>query len=723
VLTFVRLILLTCGASLCVLPLGAALPELSSIEPIEFDETAQRLVARGDARIDFQDIRISADRITYYQKFGLADATGNVAIMKESYRLVAETLNYRTEENIFSVDKFRTGLWPLYISGDNAGGTIEHTILEDIAIYYGEPNLLGPSIHSKKMEYLDQEEGLVKLGTTTFKLGKIPLMVLPGYTHKLKGSSPFFVNTAFGSRNELGTFFQTTLLFSATPWLRLGANLDGYTERGVLIGPAAQYSYNTETQTINGALSTGYINDQDESPNDINDNPIDPDRGFAEWRHRHRIGERINITATASYWSDSEVIRDFRQDYFRRNQQPDTFIEGVYAGDNYLFSAFGRFRPNNFQLIQERLPEVRFDLLPVPVLKTGAYQRFSASYAHLREDFGSIVPSITEESVSNRFDLTYRVERPTLIAEWLSFSPLIGARFTHYADQDLEPLVFNTFNFDSSAGSTSSTDSSATRQLYELGFDLEARAYATHSTINRTWAIDGLRHLLRPILSYRYIAGSEADDAIAPIDRTAFNLNRPLLNLSDLRNVDTLSDMHLARLGVENLFQTRAKDYGSRTLAALNFYQDILFERGTRFDGDPENALHASWLEFTMSPAPWLKFDVASRFNTADTALEELRSRVLLRSGEIWQIGLSSDFLRDRIDQFRIDFMYRINERISFLTNARYDLETNQFTRTEFALQTKLNNTWTLIYAIVFRQDAVREDDIAFSLRLNLTGL
>ena len=35
----------------------------------------------------------------------------------------------------------------------------------------------------------------------------------------------------------------------------------------------------------------------------------------------------------------------------------------------------------------------------------------------------------------------------------------------------------------------------------------------------------------------------------------------------------------------------------------------------------------------------------------------------------------------------------------------------------------KLNNTWTLIYAIIFRQDAVREDDIAFSLRLNLIGL
>jgi hypothetical protein len=67
--------------------------------------------------------------------------------------------------------------------------------------------------------------------------------------------------------------------------------------------------------------------------------------------------------------------------------------------------------------------------------------------------------------------------------------------------------------------------------------------------------------------------------------------------------------------------------------------------------------------------------------------------------------------------------MCRVNERISLLVDTRYDLETNQFTRTEFALATKLNNTWTIIYAVVFRQDAVREDDVQFSVRLNLADL
>ena len=720
-LYFIRFLLIAWGVCLFGPALRAALPELSSIEPIEFDEKAQRLIARGDARLDFGNTRISADRITYYQQYGLAEASGGVAIMKDNYRLIADRLNYETEESIFSIHEVRTGQWPIYVSSDNAGGTSEHTILNDTTVYYGEPNFLTPSITASTIDYFSEADGILKLGPTTFKIGKVPLLVLPGYTHRIKDGSPFFIDTDFGTRSELGTYFKTTTLFSVNSWLRLGANLDGYTKRGVLAGPTAQYMYDTSTQTIKGALSTGYLKDQDDSPNDINNNPIDADRGFVEWRHQHHIGERTNIAAVVSYWSDSEVTRDFRPDYFNRNQQPDTFIEGVYAGDNYLLSAFGRFRPNEFQLIQERLPEVRFDLLPVPVFETGAYQRLSTSYAYLREDFDPVVPGITQESQSDRFDLTYRVERPIPLSDWLTFTPLAGTRITHYENQQFDPLVFSTFGIDPGTGLNA--DESATRDIYELGFDLEARAYATYSTVNKTWGVNGLRHLLRPVLRYRYFSDPESTGEIAPIDRTAFNLNRPLLSLSDLRNIDTISETHLARLGVENLFQTRAQEYGSQTLAALNFYQDILFERNIRYDGDQEDTFHATWVELVLKPAPWMKFDVASRFRTEEAMLEELRTRALIRSGEIWEIGLSTDFLQDRINQFRIDFMCRVNERISMLADTRYDMETDQFTQTELALVTKLNNTWTIIYSVIFRQDAVREDDVQFSIRLNLTDI
>lgn len=704
------------------LPLTAALPELSSIEPLEFDEAAQRLVARGDARLDFQNTRLTADRITYYQEYTLADALGNVAITRDGYRLIADRLSYDTQENVFAVDILRTGEWPIYISSVNAGGTMGSTTFQGATIYYGNPGPFAPNLTTDEFNFTDENGGKLEMGATTFRIGSVPIAKLPSYTHYID-QTPHLLEVNAGTSSELGTYLQTTTLFPVNTWLRAGANLDLYSKRGVLAGPTAQYSYNTETQSIIGALSTGYINDQGDPDPGLYNEPIDSDRGFVEWRHQHHIGERINITASASYWSDSEVTRDFREDYFRDNQQPDSFVEAVYAGDNYFLSAFGRFRPNDFQLVQERLPEVRFDLLPVPVFNTGAYQRFSASYAHLEEDFG-IIPEIDENSESDRFDFTYRIERPILLTDWLTLTPLAGARITHYENQEMDPLALGRYNepFSSTPTATELKDDQYTREIYEVGFDLEARAYATYATQNKTWGIDGLRHLVRPVLRYRYYSDPDSENEIAAIDRTAFDLNRPVLDLSDMRNVDSISETHLTRLGVENLFQTRAEGYGSRTLAALNFYQDILFEKNTRYDGDEQDTFNATWVELVLSPAPWLKFDIASRFATESMTIEEVRSRTSIRSGEIWEVGLSTDFLHDNIDQYRIDFIYRINERYSFLADTRYDAEAGEFTKTEIGINTRLNNAWELIYALTFRQDASRESDVEFTVRLQLAG-
>ena len=105
---------------------SGALPELSSIEPLEYDEESQRIVARGDARLDFENTRIRADRITYYQNFSLADASGDVAISRDGDRLITDRLSFESQENIFSVGILRTGQRPYYDSGIDAGGTIKN---------------------------------------------------------------------------------------------------------------------------------------------------------------------------------------------------------------------------------------------------------------------------------------------------------------------------------------------------------------------------------------------------------------------------------------------------------------------------------------------------------------------------------------------------------------------------------------------------------------------
>ena len=56
----------------------------------------------------------------------------------------------------------------------------------------------------------------------------------------------------------------------------------------------------------------------------------------------------------------------------------------------------------------------------------------------------------------------------------------------------------------------------------------------------------------------------------------------PLLGLSRIPNLDELGDMHTTRIGFENRLETRSVEYGSRRLAGLNIYQDILPDHKTQ---------------------------------------------------------------------------------------------------------------------------------------------
>lgn len=690
--------------------LNARLPELSSIEPLEFDENSQRLVARGDAQLDLENTRIRADRITYYKNFALADALGNVAITREGKRLIADRLSFDANENIFSVDVLRTGQWPYYVSGASGGGTNEDSSIYGATVYYGNPGPYGLSVSSNEVRYLKEPRGeYVSMDGATFRIGSLPIFYLPAYRHYVS-DAPYYTDVDVGSGGDLGVYLQTTTLFPVASWLLAGANLDYYEKRGLLAGPTAQYTYNSQTQQIVGAVSAGYIDDKGgdkERGLDIFNHPIDTERVFAEWRHKHHIGDHFTATAVASYWSDSEVTRDFREDVFNDNRQPDNFVEASYAGNNWIVSAFGRFRPNEFQLVQERLPEIRLDVLPVPAFNTGAYHKAHLSYTQLRENFDDNPAVITTEGESDRFDLTYRIQRPILIRDWLTLMPLAGARLTQYDNQRSD---------------LANIDGSFTREIYEAGFNLEARAHATYPTVNKTWGINGLRHLVRTVLRYRYFSDPDALNEIATIERAVFDLDRPGLDLSDLRHVDDIPETHLVRLGVENLFQTRAKNYGSKTLAALNFYQDILLEKERGLNNEEKDTFNATWLELELNPAPWLKFDFASRFKTESFTLDELRTRTTLRSGEIWELGLSTDLLNQQIDQYRLDFIYRINERYSFLTDARFDADTGDFTKFSIGLRSRIGSTWELLYAITFREGARRESDVAFRIQLRLAG-
>jgi len=98
------------------------------------------------------------------------------------------------------------------------------------------------------------------------------------------------------------------------------------------------------------------------------------------------------------------------------------------------------------------------------------------------------------------------------------------------------------------------------RALGEIGFDADLKMSATWEYENKLWHLDGIRHLITPTLSYRYIPNADKSAAwIPPIDRSTFTNYLPVLDLGDMRALDQLQSENVLRVGLNNTVQTRDK--------------------------------------------------------------------------------------------------------------------------------------------------------------------
>ena len=664
-------------------------PQVSAYE-VEYDTFTKSTIFRGEALFTHEELRLSADQIRYFPGLREATATGNVSLNYRNLRLVGEELSYRVDEKEITSDTFMLGFPPIFAEGKGFSGTPEKIEVGEVTLYFQEPTALSLNVMAKAATIYPDDR--IEASGVTFRIGDLPIFYLPRYTQRMEAPA-VQLDGKIGYRNNLGAFFRSESLFPVSRDWKIGANIAAYTKRGFLIGPSIGWESEVPSNTGFSEFESGYIHDTGERGIDILGVPIDPDRYFLELTHKSRIRENLTINAQISAWSDSEVLRDFRPDLFRDNQQPDHFVEAVYRKNRIFISTFARFAANDFHPLSERLPEFRFDFVPSPLFKTGFYHSFNAGYARLKRD-DSFANAHLE---SDRIDFHYSLQRPTKINQWLHFVPLFGGRSTHYVD-------------------TVGSQDTFTRNLGEIGLDAEIKAYAVWEYRNERWGIDGLRHILRPIFRYRYLpGGGSGQSEVIPIDTGVFSTSLPPIDLGNIRGIDDLSDLNVIRFGLENLLQTRHQDYGSRNLVELNFYQDLLFsaEPGER-----------NWSDFftqlSLTPIHWLQFDLFNRINPEALSFQETRTRLTLNDSDIWTLSFSSNTLRDIIEQYEIDFLYKLNERWIFRTRIRLDARKGEFTEQVYAIRHRLPGSWELEFQIALHEGSSREGNVNFNLRVSL---
>lgn len=662
---------------------------LTADEPLEVDMKTRETIARGHARMTYGEWTLVADEIRVDAATNEVHGTGNIVLTHPGLRFLGDRARYWHNEQRIEVEDFRFGRPPYYLSGKRAHGTADHIVFEDVEMLYGEPGPLTPRASAESLTLIDQDRFEAK-GMRVL-LGAFPVFALTGFARSLE--EPQLVwETRAGYQGNLGLFAGAGVYVPAWDGIQPGGNVDLFSRRGVLFGPGVRYNREKEGVTTKGRSDFNYIHDWGDTGDDSLGRPIDKDRFLWSLENRHNSNDEWTLNGEVNWWSDSAVLRDFREEQFDRDQEPDNFLEASLNGSNYILSGFLRGRPNDFFVIPERLPEVRFDLMPTPIAETGVMFDLRASAAALRE---KPIMAGGERLRSDRADVYAGISRTVKLARGVTFTPVAGGRFTHYAR---------------AIGGRSDY----TRWLGEVGFDSSLRAYRTSDFEKPIWGINGIRHIVEPYVSYRYIPSADKGREFIPmIDRPAFLTQLQPLGLADRRDIDQLSPTNTVRVGLKNIIETRREDYGSRSLFSLDLATDL------SLDTDPGahdfSDIHT---EMRVSPADWVDFWVFMRFDPYDIGFNEVNSRVTVHDGKQWTVGLDTDYLRGDINQMQVFGRYALSEANNVYAGIRYDGREKRFNEVEVGMDHRVHQSWEVGLGLRFRDGTQRESD--FGVRLNV---
>lgn len=665
--------------------------ELNSNDPVVYDHSTGELRAHGSAELRYQETLLTANEILYNSKERRASASGSLAITNPEIRLIGDEASYSLDEKTVRGKNIRFGQPPFHAMVSGIVATEDWIEMENATLFLGEPSPLSINLRARRVRYIPDES--LEAKGVTFRIGQVPFFYLPSFTRTAGGVRTEF--TAFaGYSGNLGAY---AFLGTRTPIFNsfsLGPEIGFYGRRGLMIGPGFSYKADSTDYWLLGNFSSGYIHDRGDTGTDRLNRQIDHNRSYVEWRHKQRFGESLEFTAQADLWSDSEVTRDFRADLFRRNQFSDNFFEAAYLGEDYVVSAFTRVSPNNFQVVPERLPEIRFDLMP---RKAGEYfyHQLQASAAVLREDN----PLLTDTR-SDRLDLYYGVQMPIQVTDWLTITPKAGARITHYQRAQ-------------------NGRDDYTRGLGEIGLDAEMNAFAVYDYTNKLWGINGIRHVVKPRVQYRFIPEADRGAPFIPIvDRQAFTTQLPPIDLGHVRHLDEMDEIHTLRYGLDNLFQTRNEAYGSQDILSVFVANDLRFSRqpGQEFVSD----IHT---QISFTPVYWFRFDTFNRLSPQEPELQEMNTAITLTDARFWSLRLGTEYTEGLIEQYSAIYAFRLNEDFRVIADLRYDASRNQFSRQVYSLVQNLANSWEVHYQIYFNTGTERESANGVGLSFSYLSL
>lgn len=449
-------------------------------------------ILEGNVVIEYQDVKLSADRVTVNLKTRDVDAQGNVVIDQATNRLSAERAIFNLDSKIGTLFNARAAFeGSIYFSG----AKIEKIDAETFRLSDGvftSCDIDNPAWSFRVSTGVVTIDDYARLKNLSFRAKKMPLFWTPYIVWPTKRDrSRGFLIPKFGSSDRYGTHVGLSYFIPHGEWADTTLQADYYSEGFNGVGIDTRY---VPSETTAGRFQGQVVQDPDAD--------LDGSDSI-KWRYTYKHtqdelpgGFRGVIDLTN--FSDIEFFRRFDDDF-----EINT-ISNIYSSA-YLTKNAGEYslnikadRREQFgslgSQVYEQLPSVQYRVYPNRLGSSSLYYSLESSAGYLRSndaDYfrGDIFPT-----------LSLQLRTPL----WLSIKPSILGRYTYYT-QSLDPATGEIAD--------ESTDRAYGQGLVEIVGPSFSRIFSGH-----IGGFERFKHVIEPRARFTHTTQVEGLDEIIRFD-------------------------------------------------------------------------------------------------------------------------------------------------------------------------------------------------------------
>ena len=466
------------------------------------------MILEGGVEIEYQDIKLRADKVTYNQKTKDVTAEGNVIIDQGTTRIAATQAIYNLDSKSGTFFNATGTMQEVHFSGTRIEKVDEDTYrLTDGVFTSCDLDRPAWSFHVGSAEVTLDD--YAHLRNVSIRARNLPILYAPRllWPTKSERSQGFLIprlqfHEEFGTRFELGYFLPFGDSADATVTADVTSN--GYYGAGVNV------RYLPSQDVKLGEVSVYGV--RDANPGRITPGVTDDDDAF-RWRYRWQHAQD-NLPGGFRGVID---IQDFSNLEFFRTFDRDptlTTLSNVYSSayltknrQRYSLNIRADRRELFFRERQhfEQLPAVQLRMFPQRIGSSPLYYSMESSAAYLRTNAIAGANGTTSYFRTDVFPtLSLQMRTP----QWFSIRPQISVRGTHYsASLERDPLTQRSQLSEETVG-----------RFYTQG-QVEMVGPSVSRVFNRSiGGFSRFKHVIEPRFRYVYTSGTENQDRIIRFD-------------------------------------------------------------------------------------------------------------------------------------------------------------------------------------------------------------